>query len=221
MAESATSPSTRKRSPQGPRSAGTSKAARNTSSRPSGASRSSANRSKSTSSSRTGRSSASRPPSNRTARAKRSGAAAPTSSRPGTSKKAAGASRNVRGPLLAAGVAAAAAVGGGVLKRQRSSKSRKVLGVSAPKLNLDGVVSPRGLDLKPIGKQVARAGEFIVTASRRVSQLSGDAERVGRSAKKLGDSISETRAPDEATVAAPRLSVSGVDDLKPRRRAFA
>ena len=77
-----------------------------------------------------------------------------------------------------------------MLKRQRSSKRRKALGVSAPKLNLDGVASRRGLDLKPIGKQVARAGELVETTSRRVSKLSGDAERVGRTAKKLGDSIS-------------------------------
>lgn len=185
MAESATSPSKPKRS-QGSRSAERSKAVRNTGSRSAGASRSSASRSKSTSGSRPSRSSASRPPSSRSGGAR-------GSSRPATAKKAgavAGAAKKGRGPLLAAGAAAAAAAGGALLKHQRSSKGRKILGVSAPKLNLNGVVSRRGLDVKPIGKQVANAGDLIVTASHRVSKISGDAERVGRAAKKLGDSIS-------------------------------
>jgi len=101
----------------------------------------------------------------------------------------AGATKKARGPLLAAGAAAAAAAGGAMLKR-RSSQRPKVLGVSTPKLSMDGLPSPRRLDLKPIGKQVSRAGEAVVDVSRRVSKLSDDAERVGKTAQRLGDKIS-------------------------------
>ena len=69
-----------------------------------------------------------------------------------------------------------------LLKRRRTPKRRKVLGVSVP--------DPGGLDLKPIAKQISKAGKRVASTSRQVGRLSDDAERVGKSTQKVGDSLS-------------------------------
>ena len=94
------------------------------------------------------------------------------------------ATRKARVPMIAGGATAAAVAGGALLKRQLAPKRRKVLGVSVPKPKLDS------LDLKPIAKQIANAGKRVTTTSEQLSKLSGDVERVGKTAQKVGDSLS-------------------------------
>jgi hypothetical protein len=47
-----------------------------------------------------------------------------------------------------------------------------------------------GIDLKPVAKGIAGAGEQVAKTSKQLSKLSDDVEQVGMSAKKVGDSLS-------------------------------
>jgi hypothetical protein len=92
--------------------------------------------------------------------------------------------------MKVAGATAAAVAGGVLLKRRLAPKRHRVLGVPLPPVRLDGLIPSDGLDLKRIGKQVNKAGKRAVTASHQLSKLSDDVERVGKTAQKLGDSLS-------------------------------
>jgi hypothetical protein len=100
----------------------------------------------------------------------------------------AGAGRNVRGPVLAAGAAAAVAAGA-MLRRRLARKRHTVLGVRLPDLPVDGLVPSGGLDVKPIAKGISNAGKRIVKVSHQLAKLSDDVERVGKTAQKVGDSL--------------------------------
>ena len=91
-------------------------------------------------------------------------------------------------PVLA-GAAAAAVAGGALVKRQLAPKRRKVLGVPVPRPKMDGLLSG-GLDLKPVAKGIANAGKRAATTSQQLRKLSDDVEQVGKTAKKVGDSLS-------------------------------
>ena len=92
--------------------------------------------------------------------------------------------------MLAGGATAAAVAGAALLKRQLTPQHRKVLGVPVQTPHLDGLVPSGGFDLKAIGKGITKAGKHVVSTSRQLSKLSDDIERVGKSAQKLGDSLS-------------------------------
>jgi hypothetical protein len=81
------------------------------------------------------------------------------------------ATRKVGGPVVAGGAAIAVA-GGALLTRQLTRKRGG------------------GVDLKPVAKGISTAGERVANASQQLSKLSGDVEQVGKSTKKLGDSLS-------------------------------
>jgi hypothetical protein len=100
-----------------------------------------------------------------------------------------GAAKKARVPVIAGGAAAAAVAGGALLKRQLTPKRRKVLGVSLPSPKIDGVLSG-GFDLKPVAKQISKAGKRAATTSQQLHKLSDDVERVGKTAQKVGDSLS-------------------------------
>jgi hypothetical protein len=110
----------------------------------------------------------------------------------GTLAKAAGAvtstARRIRVPVLAGGAAVAVA-GGALVKRQLAPKRRKVLGVTVPRPKMDGLLSG-GLDLKPVAKGIASAGTRAAKTSQQLRKLSDDVERVGKTAQKMGDSLS-------------------------------
>jgi hypothetical protein len=101
----------------------------------------------------------------------------------------ASATRKARGPALAGSATAVAVAGGALLKRQLAPKRRKVLGVRVPTPHMNGLLSG-GLDLKPVGKQVSRAGKRVVTTSQQLSRLSDAILRVGKATEKVGDSLS-------------------------------
>jgi hypothetical protein len=104
-----------------------------------------------------------------------------------------GAAKKARVPVVAGGAAAAAAAvaGGALLKRQLVPKRRKVLGVTLPKApKLNGVMPSNGLDLKPVAKQISKAGKRAASTSQQLHKLSDDVERVGKTAQKVGDSLS-------------------------------
>jgi hypothetical protein len=103
--------------------------------------------------------------------------------------------KKARVPVIAGGAAAAAAAvaGGALLKRQLMPKRRKVLGVTLPKApKLNGVMPSNGLDLslKPVAKQISKAGKRAASTSQQLHKLSDDVERVGKTAQKVGDSLS-------------------------------
>jgi hypothetical protein len=101
--------------------------------------------------------------------------------------------RKAKIPAIAGGAAAAAAAvaGGALLKRQLVPKRRKVLGVKLPKApKLDGVLPSGGLDLKPVATQISKAGKRAASTSEQLHKLSDDVERVGKTAQKVGDSLS-------------------------------
>jgi hypothetical protein len=100
------------------------------------------------------------------------------------------ATRKVRGPVLAGGVTAAAVAGGALLKRQLAPKRRKVLGVTLPTPNLDGLIPSGGLDFKPVAKRISSAGKRVTTTSQQIAKLSDEVERVGKTTQKVGDSLS-------------------------------
>ena len=89
-------------------------------------------------------------------------------------KKATGAieraTRKVGGPMVAGGAAIAVA-GGALLTRQLTRKRG-------------------GIDLKPVAKGISNAGERVAKTSQQLSKLSDDVEQVGKSTKKVGDSLS-------------------------------
>jgi hypothetical protein len=90
----------------------------------------------------------------------------------------------VVGPMAAS---AAAFTGGALLKQKLMPKRRKVLGMTlptTPKLN------GGKLDFKPVGKQLSKAGKRAASVSEQLAKLSGDVERAGRTAQKVGDSLS-------------------------------
>ena len=165
MPEPATPSPTRKSSSKSSRADATPKAGRKAATRPKSTSKSSASRAKST------------------PRAGEAGGRATPSSSGGN---LAGAAKRARGPLI--GAAAAAAVGGALLSRKRVSQPGRRFAFPPTKLTLDDLA--RGLDAKPLGKRISEAGEFLIKTSERVSKLSADAERAGRTAKRFGDSLS-------------------------------
>jgi hypothetical protein len=75
------------------------------------------------------------------------------------------------GPAVAVG-AAAAGVAGGLALRSRSRRSKKVLGVPVPEL-----------DVKSVAKSVGKASKQLGQTSKSVSK---DIERVGDQAERLG-----------------------------------
>jgi hypothetical protein len=94
--------------------------------------------------------------------------------------------------VIAGGAAAAAAVAGGaLLKRQLAPKRPKVLGVPVPvpRPKVDGLLSG-GLDLKPVAKGIANAGKRAAKTSQQLRKLSDEVEQVGKTAQKVGDSLS-------------------------------
>jgi hypothetical protein len=91
---------------------------------------------------------------------------------------------------MAGGAAAAALAGGVLLKRQLAPKQRKVLGVPVPRPRLNGLVPSGGLDMKPIAKGISSAGKRASKTSMQLSKLSDDVERVGKTAQKVGDTLS-------------------------------
>ena len=96
--------------------------------------------------------------------------------------------RRVRVPVLA-GAAAAAVAGGALVKRQLAPKRRKVLGVPVPRPKVDGLLSG-GLDLTPVAKGIANAGKRAAKTSQQLRKLSDDVEQAGKTAQKVGDSLS-------------------------------
>jgi hypothetical protein len=90
--------------------------------------------------------------------------------------------------VLAAGAVAAVAAGA-MVRRRMARKRRTVLGVRLPDLPGDGLVPSGGLDVKPIAKGISRAGKRIVKVSHQLAKLSEDVERVGKTTKKVGDSL--------------------------------
>jgi hypothetical protein len=97
------------------------------------------------------------------------------------------ASKKAAGPVLASGAAAAAVAGGALLKRQLAPKRHKVLGVTLPP---PPKLDAKKLDLKPLAKQISKAGKKVTATSEQLAKLSGDVERVGKTAQKVGDSLS-------------------------------
>jgi len=78
----------------------------------------------------------------------------------------------VKGPLLAGGAAAAGAIGGIVLgARVLRPRTRKVLGVPIPR---------DGIGLKPLAKEVRKAGKQIERMADEVGKARAQAEKVGR-----------------------------------------
>jgi hypothetical protein len=75
-----------------------------------------------------------------------------------------------RTPLLAGGAAAAGLIGGVVLGSRMLSPRKKVLGVP---------IARRGLDLKPVAKELRKAGEQLGRLTDEVSQARKQAKRVG------------------------------------------
>lgn len=94
------------------------------------------------------------------------------------------ATRKAKVPVIAGGATAAAVAGGALLIRQLTPKRRKVLGVPLPAPKLDGI------GLKPIAKQISKAGKRATSTSEQLAKLSGDVQRVGKTAEKMGDSLS-------------------------------
>jgi hypothetical protein len=89
------------------------------------------------------------------------------------------AARKARGPALAAGATAAAFTGAALLKRRLTpNKRRKVLGVS---------VAAGGADL---AGWLSTAGKRVAKTSQELAKLSNDVEQVGKTAQKVGDSLS-------------------------------
>jgi len=82
-------------------------------------------------------------------------------------------------PMVAS---AAAFTGGALLKQKLMPKRRKVLGMSMP-------AKPK-VGAKPMGKQLSKAGRQAATVGQRLGRLSGDVERAGRTAQRVGDSMS-------------------------------
>jgi len=100
-----------------------------------------------------------------------------------------GAVRKARVPALATGATAVAVAGGALLKRQLTPKRRKILGVPVPSPHLNGSVPSPRLDVKPIAKGISNAGKRATKTSKQLAKLSDDVERVGKSAQKVGDSL--------------------------------
>ncbi|HKH15928.1 MAG TPA: hypothetical protein VKA57_00245 [Solirubrobacteraceae bacterium] len=79
-----------------------------------------------------------------------------------------------KGPLVAGGAAAAGLVGGIVLGSRVLTPRKKVLGVP---------ISRKGLDLKPVAKEVQKAG-------RQLGRLTDEMAQARKQAKKVGDALS-------------------------------
>jgi 1-aminocyclopropane-1-carboxylate deaminase/D-cysteine desulfhydrase-like pyridoxal-dependent ACC family enzyme len=79
-----------------------------------------------------------------------------------------------KGPLVAGGAAAAGLVGGIVLGSRVLTPRKKVLGVP---------ISRKGLDLKPVAKEVQKAG-------KQLGRLTDEMAQARKQAKKVGDALS-------------------------------
>jgi hypothetical protein len=77
----------------------------------------------------------------------------------------------VRGPLLAGGAAAAGAIGGIVLSSRILRPRKKVLGIPVPR---------DGIGLKPLAKEVRKAGKQIERMAEEVGKARAQAEKVGK-----------------------------------------
>jgi len=82
------------------------------------------------------------------------------------------ATRKVSGPLLAGGAAAAGAIGGIVLgSRVLRPRTKRVLGIPMPR---------DGIGLKPLAKEVRKAGKQIERMVDEVGKARAQAEKVGK-----------------------------------------
>jgi hypothetical protein len=81
------------------------------------------------------------------------------------------AATKVRGPLLAGGAAAAGAIGGIVLSARVLRPRKKVLGIPVPR---------DGIGLKPLAKEVRKAGKQIERMAEEVGKARAQAEKVGK-----------------------------------------
>ena len=82
------------------------------------------------------------------------------------------AATKVRGPLLAGGAAAAGAIGGLVLgSRVLRPRTRKILGIPIPR---------NGIGLKPLAKEIRRAGKQIERMADEVGKARVQAQKVGK-----------------------------------------
>lgn len=92
--------------------------------------------------------------------------------------------------VIAGGAAAAAlAAGGALIKHQLAPKKRKVLGVPLPTPKLNGLSPAKSLNMKNVGKQIAKAGERMTDSSKELSKFSDRVERAGKSAQQLGETL--------------------------------
>ncbi|HET6448716.1 MAG TPA: hypothetical protein VFG31_06355 [Conexibacter sp.] len=81
------------------------------------------------------------------------------------------AATKARGPLIAGGAAAAAAIGGVVLGARVLRPRRKLLGIPIPR---------DGISLKPLAKEVRKAGKQIERMADEVGKARAQAEKVGK-----------------------------------------
>jgi hypothetical protein len=81
------------------------------------------------------------------------------------------AATKVRGPLLAGGAAAAGAIGGIVLSARVLRPRKKVLGIPVPR---------DGIGLKPLAREVRKAGKQIERMAEEVGKARAQAEKVGK-----------------------------------------
>jgi hypothetical protein len=81
------------------------------------------------------------------------------------------AASKARGPLLAGGAAAAGAIGGIVLGARVLRPRRKLLGIPIPR---------NGLSLKPLAKEVRKAGRQIERMADEVGKARVQAQKVGK-----------------------------------------
>jgi len=81
------------------------------------------------------------------------------------------AATKVRGPLIAGGAAAAGAIGGIVLGARVLRPHKKVLGIP---------VGRDGIGLKPLAKEVRKAGKQIERMVDEVGKARAQAQKVGK-----------------------------------------
>ena len=81
------------------------------------------------------------------------------------------AATKVRGPFLAGGAAAAGAIGGIVLGSRMLRRRKKVLGIPVPR---------DGIGLKPLAKEVRKAGKQIERMADEVGKARVQAQKVGK-----------------------------------------
>ena len=81
------------------------------------------------------------------------------------------AATKARGPLIAGGAAAAGAIGGIVLGARVLRPRKKVLGIP---------ISRSGIGLKPLTKEVRKAGRQLERMADQVGKARGQAQKLGK-----------------------------------------